>query len=164
MSRLPLNHCKKTGSPCMWCSNQTVRMRKKTIEMLTHSYNWIMASLVMRSWEGHTAYWMSYVAGTHCIVLSSSSLLCPIAGNSESRPGRWGRFRGYDSLATDCERSSLCVFTACTSPTLPSLLSLTHVRDIQGQSAKFKHIAVWTESNATDTFMSSVAVWCLFII
>lgn len=39
-------------------------MNEKRPWMLTHSYNWIMAPLLMRSWEGHTAYRTSYVAVT----------------------------------------------------------------------------------------------------
>lgn len=58
--------------------------------MLTHSYNWIMAPLMMRSWEGHTAYWMSYVAVTSFMTgqptISFPSFLCRVYSRRQATP------------------------------------------------------------------------------
>lgn len=95
--------------------------------MLTHSYNGIMAPLVMRSWDDHTACWVSNVAVTSSTTrepnISPSLPRCCVYSRREATPSP--DLQNEDSSVKSDE--GLCgLFTVCTLHIFMSCVTPIH--------------------------------------
>lgn len=144
--------------------------------MLTHSYNGIMAPLVMRSWDDHTAYWGSYVVVTSSmtpqLTISLSLSRWRVYPRRQTPPSP--DLQNMDSL----EKSGvglfgllfLCFHSVHDHVPPPPMPPLRHETFKDSQPGLNTAVWIGPESNALQrflaihNFMCFVSVWRLFII